>query len=194
MKREICPFPRSPGFQPVLPPFARGMEYFLSKAAHQVSSLSTFSVPITMLGTEEMLRSKPQSPVCRHHSLVGETYRKRQPKHCVDIPRDKAQGPMEHIPWSLNPVIPSQKGFLTHGVSQRQGRQEAFRQRKQCEGPEASKTCSNRIVQGLLSPTKELGHYPEVTRKTGESLKLVNQESTITRHKEISSEGRSGQK
>ena len=47
-------------------------------------------------------------------------------------------------------------------------------------------------MRGLPNTTKELGHFPEVTRKTLESLKLVNQRGGMTRHKESSPEGSSG--
>lgn len=101
----------------MLPHFPWRMEYFISKAAHCMFFLSTFSLSIIVLGTKDM---KGQATVpcmqCRHHSLVREICRNKQWKHCVNVSWDKA-----HVLWSPNPVIPAQEASWHMGWARDSG-------------------------------------------------------------------------
>ena len=167
--------PRSSShFQAKLPSFPRRMESFLSKAAHCMSFLSTFSVAIIVLGTEDALRSKSQSPVCRHHSLVGK-YTEISNQNTLWIYQwIKHRFPWSHVPWFPNPGISGETAFWPTEWAwdrvQGDGRHSA--RGKQHKGPETSKLVQRSMFRASGARARSWGAFQAPLRSWGISLRL----------------------
>lgn len=94
-ERKICRLPSFPEFQPILLPFTRnGILLLQSFTPHVIPEHLFYAYNYA----EHWEHIKEQDTVpciwTGHHSLVGETYKKRQTKYYMGIPWNKAQGSM----------------------------------------------------------------------------------------------------
>lgn len=115
-ERKICPLPSSPEFQLILLPFTQGMEYYFSKASHFPEHLfcAYNYAEHSEYIKEQAIVPRMQTPQSSWRDIQKETF-----KILCGYTMEQSTGFYGTIYYDLLTVTAGQKGFLTHGVSQR---------------------------------------------------------------------------